>query len=285
MARVGVFVCHCGSNIARHGRLRRGGRGGAADAGRRLRLGLQVHVLRARAEADPGHDRGREARPRRRRLVLAAHARADLPAHGGRGRRQPVPHGDGEPARALLVGARRQARGHGQGRRDRGHAGRQGAARRGPQARARRAHQAAAGDRRRHRRDPGGARRGERRLRGDARRAHADDRRQDGDARQDLPDARLLGLHPDAADGRRRAAPEDPADDLGRGRGGARLRRQLRRDRAPEGALRRPLRLQRLRHVLGQVPGEGRPERVRPGRREAAPRSTCPSRRRSPTSP
>ncbi len=88
MARVGVFVCHCGSNIAAPStaarwRPRRG----------RCRASSTPRTTSTCAPS-PGQkliqddDHGREARPRRRRLVLAAHARADLPAHRGRGRRQ-----------------------------------------------------------------------------------------------------------------------------------------------------------------------------------------------------
>ena len=61
-----------------------------------------------------------------------------------------------------------------------------------------------------------------------ARRARCHHRRQDGQARQDLPHAGLLGLHPHAAHGRGGPAPQHHPHDLFRGRGGARLRGQLR---------------------------------------------------------
>ena len=57
-------------------------------------------------------------------------------------------------------------------------------------------------------------------------------RRPHGDVRQDLPDARLLGLHPDAEDDQRRPAPEHQADDLLRGRGGHRATSATSRSRS-----------------------------------------------------
>ena len=67
-------------------------------------------------------------------------------------------------------------------------------------------HPATLDRRRRRRRHPGGARDRRRRQEGLPRRAHRHDRRPHGDVRQDLPDARLRGLHPDPEDGRRRPA-------------------------------------------------------------------------------
>ncbi len=58
MSRVGVFVCHCGENIARHRRLRARGRGGGPAPRRRARGRLQVHVLR------PGAEPAQAGRPR-----------------------------------------------------------------------------------------------------------------------------------------------------------------------------------------------------------------------------
>ena len=71
--------------------------------------------------------------------------------------------------------------------------------------------QAGAGDRRRRGGHSGRARHRRRRLRGRAGRTRAVDRRQDGRPLRDLPHAGLLAVHPHAADGRRRPAPEHQA--------------------------------------------------------------------------
>ena len=85
MARIGVFICWCGENIARTVDVRAGDGGSGRVARRALRGELQVHVLGPRPGADPRADRGREARRRGGGLLLAAHAPEDLP-HGGASR-------------------------------------------------------------------------------------------------------------------------------------------------------------------------------------------------------
>ncbi len=80
MSRVGVFVCHCGENI-----------GGTVDCARvaeaAAKLPGVVHAVDYKYMcSDPGQNliqqAVREKQPRRRRGggLLAAHARADLPA-------------------------------------------------------------------------------------------------------------------------------------------------------------------------------------------------------------
>ena len=114
--RIGVFVCDCGSNIA-----------GAVDteavrdyadelARRRRRRREQVHLRRSRTAGDPeGHLRA-QPQPGGRRLLLADLLRADFPAVHRGGRAQPLPAGDGQHPRALLVGDARRPRGrHAQG--------------------------------------------------------------------------------------------------------------------------------------------------------------------------
>ena len=96
--------------------------------------------------------------------------------------------------------------GHGQGDRPDPHGGGQGPPQPCPASRSACRHPPGAGDRRRRGRHPGRAGHRRRRLRGRAGRARAVDRRQDGRAFRDLPHARLLAVHPDAADGRRRPA-------------------------------------------------------------------------------
>ena len=124
-----------------------------------------------------------------------------------RGRPEPLPAADGQHPRAVLVGDR--------GRRGRHREG-QGAGR------AARSRRRAASSRCSEREVPvtqavlvvGGGIAGiqaalavrRRRQQGLPGRAGAVDRRPHGHARQDLPDPRLLGLHPDAQDGRRSAS-------------------------------------------------------------------------------
>ncbi len=152
--RVGVFVCDCGLNIA-----------GAVDCGAVTEYAetLPDVVCAVRNKytcADPGQNEIKDAiqqaqaEPGGRRLLHAAAARAHLPAVRARGRAQPLPHGDGQPPRALLLGAPRRPRGrHRQGQ---GPGGQRGGARRGccePQEEMERpGHQAGAGHRRRRRR-------------------------------------------------------------------------------------------------------------------------------------
>ncbi len=79
MSRIGVFVCHCGENIARTVDARRSPRRSSDHPG-------VVHAEDYKYMcSDPGQalvqqgDRGARAHGRRRRRLLAAHAREDLP--------------------------------------------------------------------------------------------------------------------------------------------------------------------------------------------------------------
>ena len=87
---------------------------------------------------------------------------------------------------------------------------------------------------------------------------------QDDPALGDLPDARLLPVHPDAEDGRGLAPPADQAPDLPRSRVRLGLRRQLQGPDQEETPLRRRDPLQPLRRVREGLP-PGRPRRVQHG--------------------
>ena len=86
MARIGVFICWCGENIARNVDVEQAARPRPPNCPASLRGGLQIHVLRSGPVADPPEDRRRAADGRRDRLLLAAHALADLPQGGRSGR-------------------------------------------------------------------------------------------------------------------------------------------------------------------------------------------------------
>ena len=77
--RIGVYVCHCGTNIAGTVDVKAVAEYARRPARRGGRPRLQVHVLRSGAGADrAGHARA-QAEPHRRGLLLAAAARAHLP--------------------------------------------------------------------------------------------------------------------------------------------------------------------------------------------------------------
>ena len=139
--------------------------------------------------------------------------------------------------------------------------------------------------RRRHRRHHGGPRARRRRLPGPPGRARAVDRRPHGPVRQDVPDARLRRLHPDPEDERGRDAPERHPPHLERGDRRHGLRRQLRGHDPPQGALRQRRPVHRLRHLPGEVPGQGRSTRSTRPASATARSSTCRSRRPSRSSP
>ncbi len=105
-----------------------------------------------------------------------------------------------------------------------------------------------------HCRPPGRVGVGRRRLPRLPGRARALDRRPHGPIRQDLPHAGLLGLHPDAEDvGGRTAREHHPALLLGVG-GGQRIGGQLQGENPPQGALRRRGEVQRLQRVHRGLP-------------------------------
>ncbi len=225
--------------------------------------------------SDPGQDlikeRHPEARrePRRRRRVLADHARAHVPQ--GRLRRgpQPVPAPDGQRARTLLVGHRGQGRGHREGQAHPQCADPPPAVQRGAGSHRGAGQPRRAGRRRRHRRHRGGAQAVRHRQEGLSRREAAEHRRPHGDVRQDLPDARLRRLHPNAEDVGRWQGPQHRDARLQRGRTGRGLRRQLQGQGAQEGALREHRHVQWLRRLHRGVRGAQGAERVRPGPRQA----------------
>ena len=282
MARIGVFICWCGENIARNVDVEQAAADDRRRAGRRLLGRLQIHVLRSRPVADAAEDRRRAADRRGRGLLLAAHAPADFPQGGRDGRAESLSGRNGQHPRALLVGASRPAAGHRQGRRTDPHGGRQGAKQPCPEADRHSRHAAGAGDRRRRGGHPGRARHRRRRLSGRAGRTRALDRRQDGRPLRNLSHARLLAVHPHAADGRCRPASEHHAPHLFGGRDGRGLRRQLPGHDPQEGPLRRYGEMHRLRPVLERVPlEEERPARSTTGWATAR-RFTCRFRRPCP---
>ena len=102
--RVGVFICHCGSNIA-----------SVVDVERVVKRTRELpHVVLAEnniytcaddtPEPHQGADRRAPAEPRGRRLLHAADARADLPRHAARRRPESLPARDGQHPRPVLLG-------------------------------------------------------------------------------------------------------------------------------------------------------------------------------------
>ena len=251
--RIGVYICHCGTNIAGVIDVRRAGEVRRGPARRRRRQDLQVHVLRPRpGVGQAGHSRV-GAEPHRRRRLLAQPARADLPPRR-RGRRlESLPRADGEHPRAGLLGDRGQGGrpGEGEGPPRRRHPPRRRP--RGPPAAVRGNHPPRDGRRRRHRRHRGRPDPGRRRQGSDPRRAGAFDRRAHGDVRQDLPHARLRRLHPHAEDDRGEAPSEHQAADLLRRRRRGGVGGQLQGEGPPPAALHRREPLRRLHDVPRRV--------------------------------
>ena len=110
-------------------------------------------------------------------------------------------------------------------------------------------------------------------------RARPVDRRAHGPAFGDVPDAGLLAVHPDAADGRGRPAPEHHAVHVLRAGEARRLHRQLQGDDPQEGPRHRREALHRLRRLHAEVPDEEDPQRVQRRPRACGRRSTSRSRR------
>ena len=207
--RTGVYICHCGTNIAGIGRRRGGPRLGPREPrgqGRRRRPRLPLHVL----EPGPGaHRAGHQgARPRAHRggRLLTAHAREDLPRGQRERRPQPLPRPSSCPSASRSPGST--------------------PTRPRPPRRPRPSSPAASTASNEHvPLEPlvapvnpatlivGGGIAGitaaleiaDAGYPGPHRGARAVHRRPHGPVRQDLPDARLRGLHPDAAHGGRRA--------------------------------------------------------------------------------
>ena len=236
-ARVGVYVCHCGSNIAATVDVENV----AQWAGENLpnvvvRARQQVHVLQPRPGVDREGHQGAGPDACRRGRLLAAPPRGNLPRRVPARGAEPVPVRHGlDPGAGLLgdLGPRRRHR-EGQGADLRRRASRH--PQRAVGADPGRHQPERAGGRRRHRGHPGCAgdrRQRQPRLPGGARavagRAH-------GPVRQDFPHPGLLRLHPDAQDVQRRQPQEHHAVDLQRGRKGRRLHRQLHGEDPPAGA-------------------------------------------------
>ena len=283
MSRIGVFVCHCGENIAR-----------TVDCAA-VAEALKDHPGVAVAEdykymcSDPGQALIKKAIEENHLtgVVVAACS----PHMHEKTFRRAVDQAGLNPFLCEMANIREHCswihedsgRGHRQGHRHRPHHRREGQAQ--PAARDHQdpRHQARPGHRRRHRRHPGGARHRRRRPRGHPRREGAVHRRPHEPAVRDLPHARLLAVHPHAAHGRGGPAPQHHAPHLERGREGRRLHRQLRGHGPQEGAQRGRGPVQRLRRLLRQSARARRsPASSTPGSATARP-STCPSRRRCPT--
>ena len=199
--RIGVFVCHCGSNIAGTVDVAEHRQAGAHPQGRGPRREHHVHLLRAGPGRHPERHQREEARPGGRGRLLAAHARGHLPPLRGQGRPQPLPLRDGQHPRALLLDPHRHAGGHREGLGDHQDVRGQGPAARASLLQRGGGQQGRPRHRRRGGRHPGGPRPGRRRPQGHHRRERDHHRRRHGQARQDLPHHRLLGLHPHAAHG------------------------------------------------------------------------------------
>ena len=182
----------------RHGGLPGGGQIRREAARRGPLPRLQIHVLRPGPGADPEGHPGAQAQPHRRGLLLAAAARAHLPRRRRSGRAQSRSSSTWSTSASTTPGCTPTARRP--PKRPRPWPGRHRA--RGPPPGARSQEGAhpprRAGRRRRHRGHSRGPDPGQRRQEGLPGRARALHRRPHGEVRQDLPDPRLRGLHPDA---------------------------------------------------------------------------------------
>ncbi len=217
--RIGVFVCHCGTNIA-----------GTVDVKRVAEElagypGVAYSTDYTYMCSDPGQNLVKDAIKehkldrRHRRGVFTDAARGDVQTGGGGGGDEPVPGRDLEHPRAVQLGpSGRQGSRDREGDQDHQGHDREGAARRGARADLRSDDTQGAGGGWWYRGDPGGARHRQRGPRGHPRGEVTFHRRPHGAAVGDVPDARLLAVHHDAEDGRGSAAPEGQAHDLLRGR-------------------------------------------------------------------
>ena len=219
-------------------------------------------MFRSGTVADPQGHRGAKTRRRGGGRLFAPDARADVPAGLFRSGAEPLPVRDGQPARALLVGARKRRTHDCESDRHRSRAGRESETQQAVEADRSADYQEGAGDRRRHRRNTGCA--GYRQLRSssDLGRERAVDRRPHVAVVGDVPDARLFAVYPDAADGGGRATPEHQAVHLCRTRTSGRVYRQFQGDDPVESQKRRRKDLYRLRPVYDQMPAKADPERI-----------------------
>ena len=104
--RIGVFICHCGHNIASVIDVQRvAEQGRAACPTWSLHADQPVHLLRHEPAAHQGRDQEAPAQPAGGGLLLAAHPRGALPGDAARERAEPVPVRDDEHPRPGLLGA------------------------------------------------------------------------------------------------------------------------------------------------------------------------------------
>ena len=282
--RVGVYVCHCGSNIAGRVDVEEVAKWAGEHiegCGRCARL--QVHVLGPRPETGRGgHQEGRAHTRGRRGGVQSAPAREDLSTGLLQRRSESLPAGNDQHPRALLVGAQGSGGGHDQGQVAGVGGGGTGQVPGTARADVRRRQSGHAGRGRRHRGSAGHAGAGRRRTQGGAGGTTAVDRRAHGAVRQDVSHARLLRLHSDAEDVGSGPARERPAADLRRTGGSLGFGGQFQGEDPPESAEGRLRPVHRLRRLRGEVPAQGA---WTPSSRRAwarARRSTCRSRKRCP---
>lgn len=179
------------------------------------------------------------------------------------------------------MGPHRLRRGNRQGKRARQDGRRQGRPQRATVHAADSRQQARARSGRRHRRHAGGTRHRRCGLPGDHRGARGDHRRQDAQARQDLPHHGLLGMHLHAQDVRDGQPPQHHRQDAVGSREGRRLRGQLPGDHPRARQVRRLRQVHGLRAVLHQVPEQADFQRVErahghPPRHLQALRAGCP---------
>ncbi len=263
--RVGVFVCHCGSNIA-----------GVVDCGKVRETAEKLPgVVVAKENKYTCSDLGQEEIIKaikengvERVVVASCSPRLHEPTF-----RNCIQQAGLNPyllqmvniTRAVLVGPRaREGEGHREGQRPRAHGrleSRQARATRGEGGAGR---ADIARDRRRRRWNPGRARPREHGVQGLSRRIEAEHRRRHGPAGQDLPDGRLRHLHTRPEDGRAVEASEHHAPLILRGRRGQGLHRKLRGEGQAQGQIRPRGQVRRLRRVRRGLPRQGR-QRVRPG--------------------
>ena len=102
--RIGVFVCRCGTNIARTVGVRRRGRVRQDAARRGPRRREPLHLLDRHAAQDHRHDPRAQPEPRGRGQLHAADPRAAVPGDAPRGRAEPAPVRDGQHPRPVLLG-------------------------------------------------------------------------------------------------------------------------------------------------------------------------------------
>ena len=115
--RVGVFICHCGHNIASVIDVEQVAESAAGMPNVVPRRGQPLHLLGHQPAAHQGHDPGAPAQPAGGGLLLAADARDPLPGDAARERAEPVPVRHDQHPRPVLLGAQgRPGRGHREGR-------------------------------------------------------------------------------------------------------------------------------------------------------------------------